>query len=180
MAVGCDLKISFASICAVSLKLVILRIGLVRYKAGQLWDHVATDEVTYLLKDVRVAIKKTVYEHAKAWKKLDTTEQTTLAEQAAVWATRHDGHRVKYPACRSIALVFGSPAGPSTRTIGEDHIVAWRVEACGTVNAVGYFRHGQRAHDDRDIADVRSDVLEYLRRGLVRSVGRDEHGGVED
>ena len=67
-------------------------------------------------------IKKTIHDHWKAWNDFDTEEQEVLEKQAAVWATRHEGHRVPCPACQSIALVFGSPAGAPRRTLSESEV----------------------------------------------------------
>ena len=69
------------------------------------------------------AIKKTIEAHWKTWNDLDSEEQEVLTEQAAIWATRYDGHRVRCPACESTALVFGSPAGAPRRTLSAGQIM---------------------------------------------------------
>ena len=68
------------------------------------------------------AIKKTIAQFKNNWKKRKKPEQETLAEQALVWATRHEGHRVSCPACGSSALVTGSPAGVPVRSMAGDTI----------------------------------------------------------
>jgi hypothetical protein len=68
------------------------------------------------------AVKRTISQFTKAWKATPKPERETLTEQALVWATRHDGHRVVCPACSSAAIITGSPAGEPVRTINGDII----------------------------------------------------------
>ncbi|OFW02238.1 MAG: hypothetical protein A3J29_23260 [Acidobacteria bacterium RIFCSPLOWO2_12_FULL_67_14b] len=50
----------------------------------------------------------------------------------------------------------------------------------GTMDSMGQFGHGQRADDDRHIADRRANMLEHFRRRAPGSLGRDQDAGVED
>jgi len=50
-------------------------------------------------------------------------ERDTLTAQAALWASRQAGHRVRCPACASDALVDGEPVSAPTRKLEEDLIV---------------------------------------------------------
>ena len=45
---------------------------------------------------------------------------------------------------------------------------------------VGQFGHGQRADDDRDIADRSANMLDYVLSGVPGSLGRDQNAGIED
>lgn len=53
----------------------------------------------------------------------------------------------------------------------------WRI---GTMDSVGQFGHGQRADDDRHIADRCANVLDHVRRSALGSLGRDQDAGIED
>lgn len=61
--------------------------------------------------------------HQKTWKAKSERERATLADQAIVWATRQEGHRVVCPACESAALVTGAPVAAAVRTLDGDEIV---------------------------------------------------------
>lgn len=61
--------------------------------------------------------------HQKVWQAKSDEERSTLADQAIVWATRQEGHRVVCPACASAALVTGAPVAAAVRTLDGDAIV---------------------------------------------------------
>jgi hypothetical protein len=67
-------------------------------------------------------VKKTISQFKKNWANMSKPERETLREQALVWASRHDGHRVVCPACGSAAIVTGSSAGEPVRVINGDVI----------------------------------------------------------
>lgn len=69
------------------------------------------------------AVLGDVEAHQKVWNAKDDKERTTLADQAVVWATRQDGHRVNCPACQSASLVTGVPVAAAVRTLQGDEIV---------------------------------------------------------
>ena len=56
------------------------------------------------------------------WSGKDKAEREKLAGQAAIWAARHAGHRVKCPACNSDALVVGEPVAQPQKSIKGDLI----------------------------------------------------------
>lgn len=60
--------------------------------------------------------------HRKVWTSKNTADQERLTSQAAVWATRQDGHRVECPSCHSQALVFGDPVSAPNRKLEHDYI----------------------------------------------------------
>lgn len=64
-------------------------------------------------------IGKAIAAHRKTWTTKAKGEKTTLKRQALVWATRHDGHRVTCPSCKSAAIVTGSPAGTPVQTMKD-------------------------------------------------------------
>ena len=68
------------------------------------------------------AVLKSVQAHKTIWEDKSKEEQKRLLAQASTWATRHDGHRVKCPACGSNALVFGLPSAAPMKTIKGDVI----------------------------------------------------------
>ena len=55
------------------------------------------------------AVAGDIAAHAKVWSAKEQLERDELTLAATAWATRFDGHRVKCPACDSVALVFGDP-----------------------------------------------------------------------
>lgn len=69
------------------------------------------------------AVKGEMEAHKKVWNAKSQVERTTLKTQAAVWATRQNGHRVECPSCGSTALVFGEPVSASTQKLEEGAIV---------------------------------------------------------
>ena len=68
------------------------------------------------------AVMGSIHAHKAVWENKEEDEQSKLDAQASAWATRHDGHRVKCPACGSQALVFGVAAAAPIRTISGDQI----------------------------------------------------------
>lgn len=56
---------------------------------------VAKQMIDALADETGKVAKKTVAYYKKAWANVDAEEQETLVEQATVWASRHEGHRVK-------------------------------------------------------------------------------------
>ena len=69
------------------------------------------------------AVKGDVEAHRKVWNGKDEDEQTTLQNQAKVWANRQTGHRVTCPACDSVALVLGRPIAAATQKLEDDVII---------------------------------------------------------
>ena len=69
------------------------------------------------------AVAQEIETHKKLWKEKNPGDQRLALEQAAVWATRHEGHRVTCPACASPAIIRGSRQGPVTTLIDEDEVV---------------------------------------------------------
>ncbi|CAK7260913.1 MULTISPECIES: hypothetical protein [Shinella] len=69
------------------------------------------------------AVKGDVEAHKKVWNAKSDDERTTLQAQAAVWATRQNGHRVDCPSCASTALVAGEPVSAPTQKLDSDEII---------------------------------------------------------
>lgn len=68
------------------------------------------------------AIAKSVNAYKVIWESKDDAEKKKLASQASVWATKHNGHRVKCPACKNDALVIGVASSTPIKTIKNDEI----------------------------------------------------------
>ena len=60
--------------------------------------------------------------HKKVWAAKSNEERATLGQSAAVWATRHAGHRVVCPACASQALVAGEPVTSPVQKLDDGEI----------------------------------------------------------
>lgn len=60
--------------------------------------------------------------HKKVWLATGQEDQTSARAFAAVWANKHDGHRVDCPACETKALVFGDPIAAAHKAINGDEI----------------------------------------------------------
>lgn len=69
------------------------------------------------------AVQGEVEAHQKVWLAKGEPERQALATQAEVWAARQSGHRVKCPACESIALVSGRPVAAASKKLVDDMIV---------------------------------------------------------
>ena len=69
------------------------------------------------------AVRGDVEAHKKVWNAKSEDERTTLKTQAAVWATRQNGHRVDCPSCTSTALALGEPVSTPTQKLDDDEIV---------------------------------------------------------
>lgn len=80
-----------------------------------LMDAAADDAAKAVLGDIAA--------HLKVWSNLKDKERSEAEKIAKVWATRLEGHRVKCPACKSRALVFGEPCAPAKTKLEEDQIV---------------------------------------------------------
>src|ERR1043166_2250071 len=69
------------------------------------------------------AVAKNISAHKTVWESKELNEQKKLASQAAFWATRRKGHRVKCPACDSDALVIGTPVAPPNHKLKQGLIL---------------------------------------------------------
>lgn len=69
------------------------------------------------------AVMGDIEAHKAAWGAKLQPERETLTAQAALWASRQAGHRVKCPACASDALVDGEPVSAPSRKLDSDLIV---------------------------------------------------------
>jgi hypothetical protein len=72
--------------------------------------------------DAAKAVLKSVQAYKTKWKDKRKDEQARLISQAAIWATRREGHGVKCPACESSAIVFGVPSAAPLKSIKGDEI----------------------------------------------------------
>jgi hypothetical protein len=95
--------------------------------------------------DAAKAVKKQVAAHQTIFEELGEEERKAKEERAAAQATRHDGHVVPCPACKTNALLYGTPSGPVKREVKDDEIIekqamvpsAFECIACG-LRITGY------------------------------------------
>lgn len=69
------------------------------------------------------AVQKAIGAHATIWDAKEATERSELVQKATAWSTRHNGHRVTCPACRTEALVIGTAAAAPIKRLQGDLIV---------------------------------------------------------
>jgi hypothetical protein len=69
------------------------------------------------------SVAKSIEAHRTVWASRTSKEQSTSSAQAALWATRQAGHRVKCPACNSDALVGGVPIAPPNQKLKDGFVV---------------------------------------------------------
>lgn len=68
------------------------------------------------------AVAGTIKAYETVWSEKSKDEQAKLVEQASLWATKHIGHRVECPACKSTAIVTGEPISAPKIAINDDVI----------------------------------------------------------
>jgi hypothetical protein len=94
--------------------------------------------------DAAKVVKGTINAHKTIWNEKSEEEQKKLARHADAQSTRANGHRVVCPACQSVALVNGTPAGPESSSFKDGMIVLrqpmlpshFECKACGLKIAV--------------------------------------------
>lgn len=126
------------------------------------------------------AVMGNIEAHKAAWDGKPQAERDTLTAQAALWASRQGGHRVKCPACASDALVDGEPISAPTRKLDRDLIVEthehlpnrFECIACG-LKFVGLSRLAVAALADRFKKTTTYDPAEIY-------VPDDDYSGYED
>lgn len=84
--------------------------------------NVAAQLIAAAADDSAKAVKGEVEAHKKVWSAKDEVIRNQLSTQAAIWATRQVGHRVKCPACMSQSLVVGEPVAAPARKLIDDEI----------------------------------------------------------
>lgn len=101
--------------------------------------------VQALKDDAAKAVRGTINAHKTIWEEKSEEERKKLARKADDQSTRADGHRVACPACQSVALVNGAPAGPESSSFKDGMIVLrqpmlpshFECKACG-LKIAGY------------------------------------------
>jgi hypothetical protein len=91
------------------------------------------------------AVDQEIKAYAKVWSNKPEEERSAAILQSTAWARRHVGHRVSCPACKSPAILHGSPSGPVSTTVGDDEVIqrqtmlpsAFECIACG-LKIAGY------------------------------------------
>jgi hypothetical protein len=83
----------------------------------------ATSMIESLKDEAAVAVKADISAHEKVWSSRAEEDRQEAIAKASVWAIRQVGHQVVCPACKSHALINGSPSGPVSRRLTEDGVV---------------------------------------------------------
>ena len=87
-------------------------------------DPASVQAIILAIRDTAAkAVAQEIAAHKKIWQDKGPDEQKRAYEHAAVWATRHEGHRVRCPACGNPAIVRGSAQGSVTTLIDEDEVI---------------------------------------------------------
>ena len=94
-----------------------------KFLLGSAEAKIANRIVTAFRDKAAKKVEQSIAHSATAWSKNAPADREVLQEQAALWATRHIGHRVCCPACQSAAIVIGTPAGPPLRTLAGEGFV---------------------------------------------------------
>lgn len=68
------------------------------------------------------SVKATISARETVWNKKENEEREKASAIATLWATKHVGHRVKCPACKSDAIVTGDPISTPQKSINGDII----------------------------------------------------------
>jgi hypothetical protein len=84
---------------------------------------IAEEMITALRDTAAKAVRKDVATHGLIWTRKTDDERRLASEQAAVWATRHVGHRVICPACACHAVVLGKGQGAVTIELKDDDVI---------------------------------------------------------
>ena len=90
---------------------------------GESESQVAITLITASHDESAKTVIKSISAHKTVWEAIEPTEAKILSGQAATWAMRQSGHRVKCPACGNDALLHGSPISEPIRKLDGDLIV---------------------------------------------------------
>lgn len=87
-------------------------------------DHeTARSVISEFKNSVADTVKNDIEAHRKVWSNKSLVEQENASKQAEAWATRHAGHRVPCPACKSQALLKGTPSGSVSTEVKGDVVI---------------------------------------------------------
>jgi hypothetical protein len=78
--------------------------------------------IVALLDESAKSVNGTINAHKTIWDNQSNEEKIKLTKQAELLSTRHHGHRVECPACKSVALIQGRSIGAPKTTVDEDGI----------------------------------------------------------
>lgn len=89
---------------------------------GRAEGKVAKKLIAASVDDAAKAVTGQIKAYVTVWEEKDKDQRAELVAQAVAWATRHRGHVVDCPACKTNALVFGEPIAAPKKTIEGDTI----------------------------------------------------------
>ena len=149
---------------------------------GQEEAVTATTLIQALKDGTAKAVKGTINAHKTIWGEKDSAERNKLAKQAETLSSRADGHRVTCPACQSVGLVKGTPAGLEAATLEDGMIVVrqpmlpsyFDCKACG-LKIVGYSKLSACGLGGTFTSTAINDPAEYFEDEF-----RDSWPGVEE
>ena len=90
---------------------------------GEEEARLAVTIITAFRDESAKAVLKSVAAHTTIWEGYPEPERVKLSLQASTWATRHEGHRVLCPSCRSDAIVTGTAIAAPRKSFNVDLIV---------------------------------------------------------
>lgn len=125
------------------------------------------------------AVGKNVSAHQTLWTEKSSEEQDQARVQATAWATKHQGHRTKCPACDSDAILTGSGIAAPLKRLEGDTVVEtqqflparFECIACG-LRITGFSQLAAAKLGDAFTATYEYDAAEYY-------APEDRYGGYE-
>ncbi|HIE5768601.1 TPA: hypothetical protein ACXN3T_003428 [Proteus mirabilis] len=81
---------------------------------------VVNHAINSLSDEAAKSVNQDINAYRKVWNDKNNSEKENARNQASLWATRQNGHRVNCPACGSLALLQGSPSSTIKTTIDND------------------------------------------------------------
>lgn len=81
---------------------------------------VVIDSINSLSDEAGKSVKQDIAAYKKVWEDKSEEEKEKCHDQASIWATRQNGHRVSCPVCGSQALVQGSPYSSIKTTTDQE------------------------------------------------------------
>ncbi len=129
----------------------------------------AESHIVALKDESAKSVKGTINAHKTIWDEKSEEEKSKLSKKADLLSTRHDGHRVNCPACKSIALVQGRSVGTPKTTVDPDGIIekqtmlpaSFECTACG-LKISGYSKLVACGLGNTYVSTNHYDAVEYF------------------
>ena len=119
--------------------------------------------------DAAKSVRGMINAHTQVWQNKTEAEQELLKRQASTRSSRHDGHRIKCPACENTGLLHGSAFGKANSKLKEDIIVekqnmlpsSFECIACG-LRIAGHSKLIACGLGDSFVETTEYDAVEYF------------------